>query len=173
MNTMIENRITHFFFTLFLIIVVSTVCSAQIHVKGYYRKDRTYVRPHVRSNPDGNPYNNWSYPGNVNPYTSKVATGNPETYLRNYRKSGGRKYNTAVSQSLVSNVQVRVSANMLNVRQFPSVKSTIMGNLHCSDIIKVQKIQGGWDLIKYHFVDSCYQMKILKGYVATRYLIRK
>lgn len=28
------------------------------YVEGYYRKDGTYVRPHIRSNPDGNPYNN-------------------------------------------------------------------------------------------------------------------
>ena len=57
---------------------------AQVKVKGYYRKDGTYVKPHYRSNPDGNPYNNWSYPGNTNPYTGKTATGNPDTYLKNY-----------------------------------------------------------------------------------------
>ncbi|WP_205513093.1 hypothetical protein [Longitalea arenae] len=34
--------------------------------------------------PDGNPYNNWSYPGNTNPYTGKVAGGDPDTYLSNY-----------------------------------------------------------------------------------------
>ena len=28
--------------------------SAQVHVKGYYRKDGTYVRPHTRSNPKSN-----------------------------------------------------------------------------------------------------------------------
>ncbi len=61
---------------------------SQVRVKGYYRKDGTYVRPHVRSNPDGNPYNNWSYPGNTNPYTGKVATGNPDAYLRNYYGNG-------------------------------------------------------------------------------------
>lgn len=61
-----------------------------VSVKGYYRKDGTYVAPHMRSAPDGNPYNNWSYPGNTNPYTGKVAPGNPETYLDNYynRKGG-------------------------------------------------------------------------------------
>jgi len=65
---------------------------AQVHVKGYYRKDGTYVRPHYRSSPDGNPYNNWSYPGNTNPYTGKVATGNPSTYLNNYYHRNGRYY---------------------------------------------------------------------------------
>ncbi len=55
-------------------------------VKRYYRKDGTYIRPHYRSNPDGNPHNNWSFPGNVNPFTGKVAPGNPGTYLKNYYK---------------------------------------------------------------------------------------
>ena len=97
---MVKNRIIHILFVLLSIITISAVCNAQVRVKGYYRKDGAYVRPHVRSNPDGNPYNNWSYPGNVNPYTGKVATGNPETYLKKYREDGNRffrdnKENTA------------------------------------------------------------------------------
>lgn len=57
---------------------------ASVSVKGYFRKNGTYVQPHMRSSPDSNPYNNWSYPGNTNPYTGKVAPGNPDTYLKNY-----------------------------------------------------------------------------------------
>ena len=60
--------------------------NAYVHVRGYYRKNGTYVSPHYRSNPDGNPYNNWSFPGNVNPFTGKVAPGNPSTYLKRYNK---------------------------------------------------------------------------------------
>ena len=30
-----------------------------VHVKGYYRKDGTYVRPHIRSSPDGYKWNNY------------------------------------------------------------------------------------------------------------------
>jgi len=36
---------------------------ALVSVRGYYRGDRTYVQPHFRSNPDGIPYNNFSYRG--------------------------------------------------------------------------------------------------------------
>lgn len=63
---------------------------SQVKVKGYYRKDGTYVQPHYRSNPDGNPYNNWSYPGNTNPYTGKTATGNENTYLENYYNNNSK-----------------------------------------------------------------------------------
>lgn len=59
-----------------------------VYVNGYYRKDGTYVQPHYRSAPDGNPYNNYSYPGNLNPYTGRVAPGSPDTYLRNNDNGG-------------------------------------------------------------------------------------
>jgi len=74
-----------------LTILVLTILSlfmlavqADVWVKGYYKKDGTYVKGHWRSSPDSDPTNNFSYPGNVNPYTGKVAPGNPETYLKNY-----------------------------------------------------------------------------------------
>ncbi len=68
-----------------LVLLFSTEAAfAVVHVRGYFRKDGTYVQPHYRSDPDGNPYNNWSFPGNTNPYTGKVAPGNPDTYLKNY-----------------------------------------------------------------------------------------
>ena len=80
--------------TLFLpFIVMARGSGGTVHVNGYYRSNGTYVQPHYRSAPDGNPYNNWSYPGNTNPYTGKVAPGNPDTYLRNYYdRSGGSSY---------------------------------------------------------------------------------
>ena len=68
------------------------VCSsawADEYVDGYYRADGTYVQPYWRSDPDGNPYNNYSFPGNLNPYTGTIAPGNPDTYLDNYYDRGG------------------------------------------------------------------------------------
>jgi len=46
-----------------------------VFVRGYRRRDGTYVRPHWRSAPDGVPENNFGFPGNRNPYTGKVAAG--------------------------------------------------------------------------------------------------
>jgi hypothetical protein len=69
---------------IFFALSAPLAASAVVHVNGYYRKDGTYVAPHYRSDPDSSPYNNWSYPGNTNPYTGKVAPGNPDTYLKNY-----------------------------------------------------------------------------------------
>ncbi len=45
-----------------------------VYVRGYVRRDGSYVAPHYRSAPDGNPYNNWSTYPNVNPYTGQQGT---------------------------------------------------------------------------------------------------
>ncbi len=47
------------------------------HVRGYTKKDGTYVAPHRRSAPDKSKANNWSTKGNVNPYTGKDGTKDP------------------------------------------------------------------------------------------------
>lgn len=60
----------------------SLVDAKSVKVKGYYRKDGTYVAPHYRSSPDHRVYNNWSTKGNVNPYTGAVGAKDPgSTYF--------------------------------------------------------------------------------------------
>ena len=43
-------------------------------VRGYTKKDGTYVPPHRSTDPDGSKSNNWSQKGNINPYTGKEGT---------------------------------------------------------------------------------------------------
>ena len=43
-------------------------------VRGYTKRDGTYVQCHHRTAPDGRKGNNWSTRGNVNPYTGKPGT---------------------------------------------------------------------------------------------------
>lgn len=75
---------------------------ADVWVNGYTRKDGTYVQGHYRSSPDGNPYNNWSYPGNTNPYTGVTAGGSESSYLQNYYDSSGSTYTPSYSLSSIS-----------------------------------------------------------------------
>lgn len=42
-----------------------------VRVRGYTKRDGTYVQPHLRSSKDGNFNNNWSTKGNYNPYTGE------------------------------------------------------------------------------------------------------
>ena len=76
-------------FTSAALLSISSSVYADDYVRGYTRKDGTYVQPHYRSDRDGNPYNNYSYPGNTNPYTGKQATGDPDSYLQRYNRSNG------------------------------------------------------------------------------------
>lgn len=52
-----------------------------VNVRGYFRKDGTYVAGHKRTAPDGNFNNNWSTQGNVNPYTGEVGTKRQSGWL--------------------------------------------------------------------------------------------
>ncbi len=69
------------------------IAGGPVHVRGYVRKDGTYVAPHYRSAPDGNFSNNWSTKGNFNPYTGAAGTrvtppAVRSTYAPSYRGGG-------------------------------------------------------------------------------------
>lgn len=50
---------------------------ADTYVRGYTKKDGTYVAPHYRSSPDRSYNNNWSVSPNVNPHTGRQGTRSP------------------------------------------------------------------------------------------------
>ena len=68
------NKIIISLLLLLSLFVLESMAASRVSVKGYTRKDGTYVAPHNRSAPDGNFQNNWSTKGNVNPYTGKPGT---------------------------------------------------------------------------------------------------
>jgi hypothetical protein len=78
-----------FLIALLIALPANVVSGGDVSVRGYFRSNGTYVQPHYRSAPDGNPYNNWSFPGNTNPYTGKTATGDPLKYLERYYSRRG------------------------------------------------------------------------------------
>lgn len=45
-----------------------------VYVKGYVKRDGTYVQPHYRTTPNGTKNDNYSTKGNFNPYTGKEGT---------------------------------------------------------------------------------------------------
>ena len=60
-----------------MIASIAVPATAQVQVRGYTKKDGTYVAPHVRSTPNSSTSDNWSTQGNVNPYTGKTGTVDP------------------------------------------------------------------------------------------------
>lgn len=66
-----------------IFILTSFAWGGDVYVRPYVRSDGTYVQGHYRSAPDGNPWNNYSTRGNVNPYTGQKGYRSP------YSSSGG------------------------------------------------------------------------------------
>ena len=62
------------------LLVATASASAQVHVRGYTKKDGTYVAPHERSSPNSTTLDNYSTKGNVNPYTGEPGTKDPSPY---------------------------------------------------------------------------------------------
>lgn len=80
----------------FLSLLLVASPAQAVRVNGYYKSNGTYVQPYERTAPDGNPYNNYSFPGNYNPNKGTITGGNPQTYLDNY-------YNNSSGSSYTSN----------------------------------------------------------------------
>ncbi len=72
----------------YLILMTATTlafsqASAANRVKGYSKKDGTYVQPHQRTAPNNRKTDNWSAQGNYNPVTGKTGTKDPyPSYLK-------------------------------------------------------------------------------------------
>jgi hypothetical protein len=47
-------------------------------VKGYVKKDGTYVAPHKQTNPNSTQRDNWASKPNINPYTGKAGAKEPQ-----------------------------------------------------------------------------------------------
>jgi len=60
-----------------LLSIAPLVDAGQTRVRGYTRKNGTYVQPHYRTTPDSSRSNNWNSQGNINPYTGKQGTVDP------------------------------------------------------------------------------------------------
>ncbi len=78
-------------FLLFLFLLVYAIPAAysqrHVSVKGYYRKDGTYVRPHYRTAPNSTNRDNFSTQGNVTPYTGKRGWIRPDNKAPSSRRS--------------------------------------------------------------------------------------
>ncbi|MDO8573296.1 MAG: hypothetical protein Q7R77_00955 [Candidatus Daviesbacteria bacterium] len=55
---------------------ISSVEAAQ-KVKGYIKKNGTYVAPHFKTSPNKSKFDNFSTKGNINPYTGKKGAVSP------------------------------------------------------------------------------------------------
>ena len=106
-------------FSVLTFIPLEVDAAGRVRVRGYYRKDGTYIRPHYRSAPDGNPYNNYSFPGNYNPNTGRITPGNPQTYLDRYYNSSSTSTSSIDFDKWLKDLEKRTHATGdVNVRGY-------------------------------------------------------
>lgn len=76
-----------------LVLSLSAVAFADETVRGYTRRDGTYVAPHQQTSPNQYRYDNYSSQGNTNPYTGQRGYerneySTPPVYNRSNPNSG-------------------------------------------------------------------------------------
>ena len=74
------------FLTLAFLFPITSFCQNydDVSVKGYYKKDGTYVGEHYRTKSNNDFYDNYSTRGNINPYTLKPKWKSKEDVLPSY-----------------------------------------------------------------------------------------
>lgn len=71
--------------------IATPALARETRVDGYYRKDGTYVQPHVRTTPNSTKMDNYSTQGNWNPNTGQMGTVDP--YKPTQSNPTGSPYN--------------------------------------------------------------------------------
>lgn len=130
-----------------------TTVFADQYVNGYYKSNGTYVNGYYRSSPDGNPYNNFSFPGNTNPYTGVTAGGNSSTYLNNYYNSP--QYSLPIYNSSFK-LPSYTPTYKSSYSSYTPTYSSYLG-IDPDDIYK--EIKGGWKSYGITHCDSGYYEK--------------
>jgi hypothetical protein len=122
----------YFIVVVFLLLVISisniVVAQGYTQVKGYYRKNGTYVRPHYRTNPDGIKWNNYSYPGNSNPNTGDI-TYHPgdDVWVNGYFRSDGTWVN-GYYRHAPSSQKTKINSRSMSLNDLDSSSSVVLGS---------------------------------------------
>lgn len=64
-------------FALLILAITAPAFAKTTRVKGYFKKNGAYVKPHLKTTPDGSKMNNFSAKGNTNPYTGEKGSADP------------------------------------------------------------------------------------------------
>ncbi|MBU3146955.1 hypothetical protein [Clostridium sp. CF012] len=125
-----------------------------VNVKGYYTKNGTYVKPHYRTSPDSTLNNNWSTKGNVNPYTGKEGTIDPDSVIGNNTDSQTLTTNTAISSNL------SIGSTMKQVLDVMGSPDSIIGNMWCYSYSYIDFDEAG-KVISYN--NAAKNLKVIVG----------
>lgn len=83
-------------YAILLAALLSAPVLADTQVQGYTKSDGSYVAPYTRTSPDTTTTNNYSAPGNYNPYTGQQSqqsgsSGHSGQYQQNHSRDSSLK----------------------------------------------------------------------------------
>jgi hypothetical protein len=131
------------------IILLPLFMFSQVRVRGYFRKNGTYVQPHTRSNPDGRTYNNWSSKGNVNPYTGKEGTKDPYP-KKNYSGAYSNYSSSSSSSSIYSGSNANYNFGSVTNQGNSTVKKNVVKEVPLGSIKPNPNIKYGAIVMPYY-----------------------
>jgi hypothetical protein len=155
-----------------LVIIFSLTVNGQVYVGGHVKSNGTYVEPYIRSSPNSTPLDNYSYPGNTNPYTGKTATGNPDTYLEKYKNYGYPYPSNTEGENKINTKTYYVNTTKVNVRSSPNINSSIITSLgYGEDVEVIEYVNENWIKVNMLFIEEGNdEIKSNVGYVFASYL---
>lgn len=172
---------------------------SQVQVRGYFKKNGTYVSAHKRSAPNSTIRDNYSYNGNSNYNNSlpqshyqpqSLSSSNYNTdkvWVNGYYKKDGtyvngyyrkKQYKTYSNYSNTSNQNKSpeyhkkyVNTTKVNFRTSPETGDNIIGELQYSDDVTSISTIGFWDKINVkRYNEETDSFSTFVGYVNSRYL---
>lgn len=146
-----------------------------VRVDGYFRKNGTYVAPHMRTAPNQTINDNFTTKPNVNPYTGEPGTIAPE--------GTGSTQNLVLPKSNYEPVEFKdLSASFnqgsfhtylslvdgLNLRSGPSTKFKVITVIDGFTPIEIIYIKGQWAYVE--IIKFGYRAETFRGFVSRKYL---
>jgi hypothetical protein len=149
----IVSKISKFGILLMLcvLMVLPQAVDAYVNVRGYFRSDGTYVRPHVRSNPNGLKYDNYSWTQNQGLYNKTYGTRgsywDTPTYITDpYYYEGKALYESGSSGGGYSSTYIpSYNSNTANSVSVPSNAYASGSTWYCNSGYKT--IYSGYDKV--------------------------
>ncbi len=129
---------------------------AYVSVKGYYRKDGTYVSPHVRSNPNGLKSDNYSYNGSGDIYNKTYGTRSAEWDTPTYITDPNYYEGKALYESGSAGYSSGYSSSPSPSTYSPSYSSTYSSGASASALSAYESVTGGYKSYGILFCSSGY-----------------
>lgn len=159
-----------YIFCAFLFSTISVKC--QVHVRGYYRSNGTYVAPHERTRPNSTIIDNYSYPGNLNP--NKTSASDYKAIWHEEPEFYSASEGSKISPDGKENLYIKVGSARL--RASPTTDGEIICTLSKRQrLFLIEDSGSSWKKVLYKYENqiNLQSAKYVVGFISSNLLSRK